>query len=332
MTAALHLVPAIPAAIPDDSALRPQCFDDFLGQTEVVSILREAVTAAKHGGWQLDHVLLTGPAGLGKSSASAIIASELGVKMHATSAPAIEHKGQLASLLTALGEGDVLFIDEIHALDRALSEVLYLAMEDHVLDMPAGKRVIRVPLPKFTLVGATTHPGKMPAPLRDRFGIICQLRPYTLPELTTIVVRSARKLEVAISDDGAAVIAGAARGTPRIANRLLRRVRDTATSASVNGAIALHRDRCVINGPLAIAALDRLGLDKLGLDKLDRRYLAMVADRPVGVEALCAGLGEDRSTVEALEAHLMQANLVMRTGKGRVATEAGRAHLKEQLS
>jgi Holliday junction DNA helicase RuvB len=319
-------------AASEDPALRPTSFADCVGQTEVVGNLREAVRAAKHGGWQLDHVLLAGPAGLGKSSLASIVAFELGAKLHATSAPAIEHKGQLASLLTALGEGDVLFIDEIHAMDRQLCEVLYLAMEDHVLDMPAGKRVIRVPLPKFTLVGATTHPGKLPAPLRDRFGLICQLRPYTLDELSLIVTRSARHLGIAIDDTGALAIARASRGTPRIANRLLRRVRDTAANAALNGAIMRYGDRSMVNGPLALAALHRLGIDQLGIDVLDRRYLALVANRPVGVEALCAALGEDRSTVETLEAYLAQSGLIMRTGKGRVATDAGREHLAGEQS
>ncbi len=330
---ALRLVPAAPraATLPtsEDPALRPVSFDDYIGQTEVIANLRGAVRAAKRGGWQLDHQLFAGGAGLGKTSLAAVIAAELGGKLRATSAPAIEHKGALASLLTTLEEGDVLFIDEIHALDRTVAECLYSAMEDRVIDLPAGKRVIRVPLPKFTLFGATTHAGKLPKPLLDRFGFIWQLRPYTLPEMTTIVARSASKLGVAIDVDGATEIARASRGTPRIANRLLRRVRDFVMGADQHGGLTAHGP---IGGPLVTAALAQLGIDHLGLDALDRRYLAIVADRPVGLEAICAELGEDKSTVEdAVEPWLLQANLIKRGGKGRLATEAGRDHLTEMV-
>jgi len=344
MTAApaLRLVPATapPASRAaqhvEDPALRPQSFDDYIGQAEVITNLRGAVRAAKRGGWQLDHQLFAGPAGLGKTSLAAVIAAELGGKLRATSAPAIEHKGALASLLTTLEDGDVLFIDEIHALDRAVAECLYSAMEDRIIDLPAGKRVIRVPLPAFTLLGATTHAGKLPKPLLDRFGFVWQLRPYTLPEMQTIILRSARKLGVAIDVDGAAAIARASRGTPRIANRLLRRVRDVAANAAADGALVLgglEDLMCAsgtVNGPLAGAALAQLGIDHLGLDALDRRYLTLVAERPVGIEAICAELAEDRSTIEdAVEPFLMQAGLIKRGGKGRLATDAGRAHLAE---
>ena len=334
MTAsALRLVPDIAPRATEDPALRPTGFADFIGQTEVLGNLRAAVRAAKSGGWQLDHMLLGGPAGLGKTSLAAVIATELGAKLRATSAPAIEHKGALAALLTTLEDGDVLFIDEIHALDKSVAEVLYAAMEDRVLDMPAGKRVIRVPVPKFTLLGATTHAGKLAKPLLDRFGFVWQLRPYTLPEMTTIVARTAAKLGVTIDAEGAAVIAAASRGTPRIANRLVRRVRDTAANAAADGALMRFGAQSMITGGLAMAALAQLGIDTLGLDPLDRRYLAMVADRPVGIEAICAGLGEDRSTIEdVVEPQLMQAGLITRTGKGRVATDAGRAHLAEVVS
>ena len=338
MASHLHLVrddasPALTQAA-EDSALRPVSFDSYVGQHEVIANLRESVSAAKRGGWQLDHVLMTGPAGYGKTSLSQVVANELGARLHVTSAPAIEHKGALASLLTALEEGDVLFIDEIHALDHKIAEVLYGALEDRVLDMPAGKRVIRVPLPKFTLVAATTHAGKLPKPLRDRFGIICQLRAYTVSELATIVERSAGKLGVAIDDEGGGATASASRGTPRIANRLLRRVRDAATNAVTDGALVVHGAvdgrHGAIDGQLARAALARLGVDHRGLDDLDRRYLAVVAERPVGIEAICAELGEDRSTVEdAIEPWIMQSGLVKRGGKGRLATEAGREHLAE---
>jgi holliday junction DNA helicase RuvB len=323
----LRLVPDI-APSSQDTALRPTSFADYIGQTEVIENLRGAVRAAKRGGWQLDHMLLAGGAGYGKTSLCQIIAAELGAKLHATSAPAIEHKGALASLLTTLEDGDVLFIDEIHALDRAIAECLYSAMEDRVIDLPAGKRVIRVPLPRFTLLGATTHAGKLPKPLLDRFGFVWQLRPYTLPEMQTIVLRSAAMLGAAIDDAGAIAIARASRGTPRIANRLLRRVRDTAANAAADGALVRYGDRSMINGPLAIAALSQLGIDQLGLDLLDRRYLAIVADRPVGIEAICAGLAEERSTIEdVVEPFLMQSGLIARGGKGRVATDAGREHL-----
>jgi Holliday junction DNA helicase RuvB len=339
MTAALHIVrdsfgPS-QSGPHEDPALRPTSFDSYVGQTEVMTNLRGAVSAAKRGGWQLDHVLMTGPAGYGKTSCAQVIANELGGKLHVTSAPAIEHKGALASLLTALEEGDVLFIDEIHALDRKIAEVLYTALEDRVLDMPAGKRVIRVPLPKFTLIGATTHAGKLPKPLIDRFGIVCQLRAYSTIELATIITRSAHKLGVAIDDDGAAVIANASRGTPRIANRLLRRVRDAAVNAVGVGAIVSLRGTTVgaIDGALAVAALDQLGIDRAGLSPLDRRYLAIVAERPVGIEAICAELGEDRSTIEdAVEPFLLAANMIKRGGKGRLATETGRQHLAEAAS
>ena len=214
----LHLVrdDARPATsqTADDPALRPTSFDDYIGQAEVIANLRQSVRAAKRGGWQLDHMLFAGPAGLGKTSLAGVIAAELGGKLRATSAPAIEHKGALASLLTTLEDGDVLFIDEIHALDRAVAECLYSAMEDRVIDLPAGKRVIRVPLPKFTLLAATTHAGKLSKPLLDRFGFVWQLKPYTLPEMATIIARSARKLGVAIDEEGALAIAAASRGVP----------------------------------------------------------------------------------------------------------------------
>ena len=339
---ALRLVPdASPrstrsTATSEDPALRPVSFDDYIGQTEVIANLRGAVRAAKRDGRQLDHMLFAGPAGLGKTSLASIIAAELGGKLRATSAPAIEHKGALASMLTTLEPGDVLFIDELHALDRAVAECLYLAMEDRVIDLPAGKKVIRVPLPEFTLLGATTNAGKLSKPLLDRFGFIWQLRPYTLSEMTTIVARSAAKLGVAIDDDGATTIARASRGTPRIGNRLLRRVRDVASNAAADGALVvcgLEDLTCAsgtVNGPLAVSALAQLGIDHLGLDALDRRYLAVVADRPVGLEAICAELGEDKSTIEeAVEPFLMQAGLIKRGGKGRLATEAGRTHLAE---
>jgi len=315
-------------ATAEDPALRPTSFEDYVGQTEIVTNLRQSVRAAKRGGWQLDHMLFAGPAGVGKTSLAQVIANELGGKLVVTSAPAIEHKGQLATLLAQLSEGDILFIDELHAFRREICEVLYLALEDRVLDMPAGKRTIRISLPKFTLLGATTHAGKLPKPLLDRFGFVWQLKPYTLPEMTTIVARSAHKLGVAIDETGAVTVAQASRGTPRIANRLLRRVRDFVTGADVQG--GLQPANLVVGEVLAQAALAQLGIDQLGLNALDRRYLEVVAERPVGLEAICAELGEDKSTIEdAIEPFLMQAGLIKRGGKGRLATEAGRAHLAE---
>jgi holliday junction DNA helicase RuvB len=318
----------------DDPALRPTCFADYIGQTEVIANIRGAVRAAKRGGWQLDHMLIAGPAGLGKTSLATVIAAELGGKLHVTSAPAILHKGALATLLTMLKDGDLLFIDEIHAFKAEIAECLYQAMEDGVLDMATGKSVIRVPLAKFTLLGATTHKGKLKKPLLDRFGAVWQLQPYTVNELATIVTRSAGKLGVAIDEEGALTIARASRSTPRIANHLLRRVRDVAVNAAEDGALVvggLEDMTCAsgtINGPLAATALAQHGIDHLGLDALARRYLALVADRPVGIEAICAELGEDRSTIEdAVEPHLMQSGLIKRGGKGRLATEAGREHL-----
>lgn len=316
MNASASILRLVPAAQPSaDPALRPTSFDTYVGQAEAISQLRRAVAAAKKGNWQLDHVLLTGMPGLGKTSMAQVIANELGGKLHVTSAPAIEHKGVLASLLTGLAEGDVLFIDEIHALDRKLAETIYTALEDpRVLDMPAGKRVIRVHLPKFTLVGATTHAGKLPAPLRDRFGITCQLRPYTTSELSQIVSGAAARMGVAIDADGCAEVAGRSRGTPRVALRLLRRVRDA-------GAVMIDR-------ATAAAELDAIGVDHAGLVDLDRRYLAAVADRPVGLDAIAAMLGEDKQTLEdGIEPYLLQAGFIQRAARGRVATEVGRAHL-----
>jgi len=318
----------------EDPALRPTCFNEYVGQTEVIGNLHEAVRAAKREGWQLDHMLFAGPAGFGKTSLATVIAAELGSRLRVTSAPAIEHKGALASLLMTLKEGDVLFIDEIHALNREIAEVLYPAMESRLIDLPGRKNAIRVNLEPFTLLGATTHAGKLSKPLRDRFGFIWQLRAYTLAEMTTIVTRSAHKLGMAIDEDGAVTIAQASRGTPRVANRLLRRVRDTAANAAADGAIVLRsvishaHGHGTINGPLATMALARLGLDPLGLDELDRRYLRIVAERPVGLDALCAELAEDKSTLEeVVEPFLMQTGLIQRGGRGRLATEAGRQHL-----
>lgn len=314
-----------PTAQLQETCLRPTSFGEYIGQIEVIASLRGSVRAAKRGGWQLDHMLFAGPAGLGKTSLAGVVAAELGGKLRATSAPAIEHKAALASLLTTLEDGDVLFIDEIHALDRSIAECLYLAMEDRVIDLPTGKRVIRVPLARFSLLAATTHAGKLPKPLLDRFGFVWHLRPYTLPEMATIVIRSAAKLRVAIDEAGAMAVARASRGTPRIANRMLRRVRDAAANAAAD-ADCDHK-LAAINRPLAVAALAQLGIDQLGLDELDRRYLAAVADRIVGIEVLCAELAEARTTIEeVVEPFLVQLGLVRRTPRGRVLTAVGLEH------
>jgi len=325
---ALRLVP--PAGQPsEDPALRPTGFDDYIGQRELIENLKTSVRAAQRGGWQLDHTLFTGPKGLGKTSICQVVAAELGARLRVTSAPAITHKGQLASLLTSLQDGDVLFIDEIHRLAVPLQETLYTAMEDRVLDMAAGTKVIRLPLQKFTLLGATTHAGLLSAPLRDRFGFCHQLSLYSVADLTTIVLRSADKLGVAIDTTGASEIARRSRGTPRLANRLLRRVRDYVTGTDTRG--GLLPKHMVVGEALAIVALDRLGIDGLGLEALDRAYLSFVGQSraAVGVEAIAVALSEQRQTIEeAIEPFLVQLGFVTRTRKGRVATEAGMQHLK----
>ena len=326
---ALRLVaPAVQQPL-EDPALRPASFDDYIGQRTLIENLKTSVRAAQRGGWSLDHMLFTGPKGLGKTSICQVVAAELGANLRATSAPAITHKGQLASLLTSLQDGDVLFIDEIHRLAVPLQETLYTAMEDRVLDMAAGTKVIRLPLPKFTLLGATTHAGLLSAPLRDRFGFCYQLTLYSVADLTTIVLRSASKLGVTIDATGAAEIARRSRGTPRLANRLLRRVRDYVTGTDTRG--GLLPQHLVVGEALAIVALDRLGIDGLGLEALDRAYLSFVCQSKaaVGVEAIASALSEQRQTIEdAVEPFLVQLGFVTRTRKGRVITDAGIQHLQ----
>jgi Holliday junction DNA helicase RuvB len=326
VSAALRLV--TDADVQADPSLRPVGFADYIGQSEIIENLKTSVRAAQRGGWQLDHTLFTGPKGLGKTSICQVVAAELGARLRVTSAPAITHKGQLATLLTSLQDGDVLFIDEIHRLAVPLQETLYTAMEDRVLDMAAGTKVIRLPLPKFTLLGATTHAGLLSAPLRDRFGSCYQLQFYSVADLTTIVLRSAAKLGVAIDSEGAAKIARRSRGTPRLANRLLRRVRDYIIGTDTRG--GLIPKRMVVGEALTIVALDRLGIDSLGLEALDRAYLSFIVQSPtaVGIEAIATALSEQRQTIEdAVEPFLVQIGLVTRTRKGRVATEAGMRHL-----
>lgn len=309
-----------------DAALRPKSLDEFVGQKAARENLRVFIEAARSRGDALDHVLFFGPPGLGKTTLAQIIAKEMGVGFRATSGPVIAKSGDLAALLTNLEDGDVLFIDEIHRLNPAVEEVLYPAMEDRALDIMIGEgpsaRSVRIDLPKFTLVGATTRQGLLTTPLRDRFGIPVRLNFYTVEELQSVVTRAARLLDLGIADDGAREIARRARGTPRIAGRLLRRVRDFA---NVAGEAVVHADA-------ADKALNRLEVDALGLDAMDRRYLTMIADiykgGPVGVETLAAGLSEPRDTIEeVIEPYLIQLGLVARTARGRCLNANGWKHL-----
>jgi len=309
-----------------DAALRPKSLDEFVGQQAARDNLRVFIQAAKGRGDALDHVLFFGPPGLGKTTLAQIIAREMGVGFRATSGPVIAKSGDLAALLTNLEDGDVLFIDEIHRLQPAVEEVLYPAMEDRVLDLMIGEgpsaRSVRIDLPRFTLVGATTRQGLLTTPLRDRFGIPVRLQFYTVAELTRVVTRAARLLDLPIAEDGAVEVARRSRGTPRIAGRLLRRVRDFAT-------VAGHE---IVHAAAADQALNRLEVDSLGLDAMDRRYLTMIADvyrgGPVGVETLAAGLSEPRDTIEeVIEPYLIQLGLLARTARGRILNAGGWKHL-----
>ncbi|TVV72301.1 Holliday junction branch migration DNA helicase RuvB [Sphingomonas solaris] len=309
-----------------DAALRPKSLDEFVGQKAARENLRIFIQAAKSRGDALDHVLFFGPPGLGKTTLAQIIAREMGTGFRATSGPVIAKSGDLAALLTNLEDGDVLFIDEIHRLQPAVEEVLYPAMEDRALDLMIGEgpsaRSVRIDLPRFTLVGATTRQGLITTPLRDRFGIPVRLQFYTVDELELVVRRAAGLLGLAIAPDGAREVATRARGTPRIAGRLLRRVRDFADVAG----------EPVVNRKVADDALTRLEVDALGLDAMDRRYLMMIADiyrgGPVGVETLAAGLSEPRDTVEeVIEPYLIQLGLIARTARGRCLNGRGWKHL-----
>jgi len=309
-----------------DAALRPKSLDEFVGQQAARDNLRVFIQAARGRGDALDHVLFFGPPGLGKTTLAQIIAREMGVGFRATSGPVIAKSGDLAALLTNLEDGDVLFIDEIHRLQPAVEEVLYPAMEDRVLDLMIGEgpsaRSVRIDLPRFTLVGATTRQGLLTTPLRDRFGIPVRLQFYTVEELTRVVTRAARLLDLPIAEDGAVEVARRSRGTPRIAGRLLRRVRDFAT-------VAGHE---IVHAAAADQALNRLEVDALGLDAMDRRYLTMIADvyrgGPVGVETLAAGLSEPRDTIEeVIEPFLIQLGLLARTARGRILNAGGWKHL-----
>jgi Holliday junction DNA helicase RuvB len=309
-----------------DAALRPKTLDEFVGQQAARDNLRVFIDAAKGRGDALDHVLFFGPPGLGKTTLAQIIARELGVGFRATSGPVIAKSGDLAAILTNLEDGDVLFIDEIHRLAPVVEEILYPAMEDRVLDLVIGEgpsaRSVRIDLPKFTLVGATTRQGLITTPLRDRFGIPVRLNFYSVAELEQVVRRAARLLGLPLTEDGAREVARRARGTPRIAGRLLRRVRDFAQAAG----------DAEVDAAIADAALTRMEVDQLGLDAMDRRYLTMIADiyrgGPVGVETLAAGLSEPRDTIEeVIEPFLIQLGLIARTARGRCLNGPGWTHL-----
>lgn len=309
-----------------ENNLRPKVLEDYIGQENVKANLRVYIESAKLRGEPLDHVLLYGPPGLGKTTLSGIIANEMGVNIRTTSGPAIEKPGDLASILTNLADGDVLFIDEIHRLSRAVEEILYPAMEDYAIDLIIGKgpsaRSIRLPIPKFTLIGATTRAGQLTTPLRDRFGVLFRLELYTTEELATIVRRSASILEIEVTDDGARSIASRSRGTPRIANRLLKRVRD----------FALVKGNGVITSEIADMALKALDIDELGLDNIDRRMLESIikfyGGGPVGLETLAATIGEEAITIEDVyEPYLMQIGFLSRTPRGRCVTRLAYDHL-----
>ena len=309
-----------------EGSLRPQFLKDYIGQRKAKESLKIYIEAAKQRQDALDHVLFYGPPGLGKTTLAGIIANEMGVNLKITSGPAIEKPGEMAAILNNLQEGDLLFVDEIHRLNRQVEEVLYPAMEDYAIDIIIGKgaaaRSIRLDLPKFTLVGATTRAGLLTAPLRDRFGVIHRLEFYSVEELCQIILHSAKVLEVEIEKNGAMELARRSRGTPRIANRILKRVRD----------FAQVRYDGIITEAVADTALDLLDVDKLGLDYVDRNILLTIIEKfcggPVGLDTLAASIGEDAGTIEDVyEPYLIQNGLLNRTPRGRMATELAYRHL-----
>ena len=309
-----------------ENHLRPQMLEDYIGQAKAKEMLRIYIQAAKERGEALDHVLFYGPPGLGKTTLAVIIANEMHVNIKITSGPAIEKPGEMAAILNNLQEGDVLFVDEIHRLNRQVEEILYPAMEDFAIDIMIGKgssaRSIRLDLPKFTLVGATTRAGMLSAPLRDRFGVVHHLEFYTEEELQTIIVRSAQVLGVEIDEKGALEMARRSRGTPRLANRLLKRVRDFA-QVKYDG---------IITENVANYALDLLEVDKFGLDQIDRNILLTMIQKfqggPVGLDTLAASIGEDSGTIEDVyEPYLLKNGFLQRTPRGRVVTDKAHAHL-----
>jgi Holliday junction DNA helicase RuvB len=309
-----------------EGSLRPQTLDDYIGQSKIKDNLRIYIEAAKRRNDALDHVLFYGPPGLGKTSLAGIIANEMGVHMKVTSGPAVEKPGEMAAILNNLQEGDILFVDEIHRLNRQVEEVLYPAMEDYAIDIMIGKgasaRSIRLDLPHFTLVGATTRAGLLSAPLRDRFGVVHHLEFYSIEELKLIILHSAQILNVAIEDKGALELARRSRGTPRLANRILKRVRDFA-QVKYDG---------VITEKVAATALDLLEVDKMGLDHIDRNILSTMIEKfkggPVGLDTLAAAIGEDAGTLEDVyEPYLLKSGLLNRTPRGRIVTDTAYHHL-----